>query len=1384
MQSSVYFYDEGGMIAVSVYESTYQYKLIYVFAIHDPEHEGFLKIGEASLDSTLGPNQILPNCDALNGAAHARIKQYTKTALIQYELLYTELALRFTKMADGTTMPNPFNDSDIHDVLSRSGYLCKKFPDTDKDSEWYGVNVQTAINAIHAFKEGRLQLNADEKDSVPVREGKTIKKGITLRQEQEDAIAKTLAQFKKGNTMLWNCKMRFGKTVTAYELIRRAGFQKTIVVTHRPVVEDGWRTDHALIFGEQSNHLFVTKEVQGANYEYDSAIDSENDRILRNYAKQDASFVYFASMQDLRGSRLAGGKFNKNVAVFEMPWDCVIYDEAHEGTQTELGQSVQQLLEKKHIGKKPKVLSLSGTPYNLLGQYEENVYSWDYVMEQKRKHEFAAFHPDEHNPYENLPEMRIMTFDLHDSMPTSYRYETEELAFNFREFFRTWTGNLKQDFRPIPAGAHLGGFVHEDDVRAFLDLISRDDTDSYYPFANQQYRDMFKHTFWMVPGVKEARALSALLKQHPVFGQFGIANVAGEGDEEEAYDDALKTVRDIISQNEYSITISCGRLTTGVTVPEWSAVMMLAGSNTTAAAGYMQTIFRVQSVGSIDGKQKKVAYVFDFAPDRALKVLSEVHSLTNRSKTGEEDAKVALGEFINFCPVLAVNGTKMAQFDVASMMRQIKKMTVDKAVKSGFEDDSLYNANTGLVMDDTDVKLFNHLASVVHGQPKSKLPKNVTINKQGMDNEQYEKAEKAKNKPKRERTKEEQEALDKMKELKKEREKVLQLLRAVSIRLPMLIYGARVDLNEGIRMKDFIDIVDEESWVEFMPANVSKELFKQLLKYYDEDVVVGAGLRIRRLARAADELPPTQRVKRIAEIFALFRNPDKETVLTPWRVVNMHMGDCIGGYNFYGESYGKDDIQEEPRLIDQGDVTADLFLDPDIKVLEMNSKSGLYPLYLAYSLYAMKLPKNERLIPLEETQRMWAEVLKQNIFVLCKTKMAVCITRRTLAGYQDNWTVNAIHLSKLLTRIEDMPRLTKKLTNPNTWKKEGERLKFDAVVGNPPYQVMDGGNRNSASPAYHSFVNAARSLEPKYVSMITPSRWFAGGKGLDDFRGSMLADNHLRKIIDFVDSSQCFPGVDIAGGVSYFLWDKSFNGQCDFTSIRGDSKVTMARSLGEYDILIRNNGSVNLLQRIMELNDPKMEDVVYPRNVFGIGTTEHGQPNCSPKTPLTLVCSQKGNQLSLAYIGYDKVLKCHDEVNKYKVVIGRSVPRNGEVGVDPKVGYRAITTVHVFGPGTVFTDTYLLLSSFDTKIEAENFAKYMTLKFPRFLLHETFTSMAISKENFRFVPMLDYHCEWTDEMLYERYSCNAEEISMIESMMRPLEYVVHDSETMQLSINT
>ncbi len=526
------------------YFSSLKPKLIYVFRIPDAAHADCLKIGEATFED--GNVALTPGSSALNKAARARIDQYTKTAGIAYELLHTEVAIT---VRGGAVLG--FNDKEVHEVLLRSGIRRKVFDQVNGANEWFCCDLNTAKKAIAAVKEGRKALHASEISDAH--------SPILFRPEQREAIDKTLKLFKKGSQMLWNAKMRFGKTLSALEVVKEQGdFRRVLILTHRPVVDAGWYDDFRKIFYDTPDFL------------YGSKTNGETFLSLETRARMRACrYVYFASMQDLRGSELVGGNFDKNNDVFSTPWDLIIVDEAHEGTQTDLGRAVMAELVKDRT----KVLRLSGTPFNLLDDFkEEEIYTWDYVMEQRAKAQWDELHPGDHNPYAELPRLNIYTYDLGRLMSD---YADEDIAFNFREFFRT---------------AGDGTFVHARHVENFLNLLTKTDERSMYPFANVRYRDIFRHTLWMLPGVKAAKALSAMLRNHPVFGMFEVVNVAGDGDEEEANDEALRKVEKAIGPDPdrtRTITLSCGRLTTGVSVRPWTGVLMLSGSFNTAASAYM-----------------------------------------------------------------------------------------------------------------------------------------------------------------------------------------------------------------------------------------------------------------------------------------------------------------------------------------------------------------------------------------------------------------------------------------------------------------------------------------------------------------------------------------------------------------------------------------------------------------------------------------------------------------------------------------------------------------------------------------------------------------------------------------------------------------------------
>lgn len=718
-----------------------------------------------------------------------------------------------------------------------------------------------------------------------------------------------------------------------------------------------------------------------------------------------------------------------------------------------------------------------------------------------------------------------------------------------------------------------------------------------------------------------------------------------------------------------------------------------------------------------------------------------------------------------------MDGTQMTAYSVSRMMRQIKRLTVDRAIKSGFDDESVYKQDTGIVMDEEDVQLFHTLSDKLSEQKAAKKETKVHINNQGLTGEEYEKAEKLSNKPKRERSKEDDDLLKKLQDQRKEREKVIRLLRNVSIRLPLLIYGAKVDLTESIKMADFITLVDEESWQEFMPKTVDKPLFRKLLKYYDEDVVSGAGLRIRRMAKAADELPPTERVKRIAEIFSHFRNPDKETVLTPWRVVNLHLSSMVGGYCFLNEQFDSQEVLEEPRLVDQGQVTEDIFLNPEAQILEMNSKSGLYPLYMAYSLYAMKLPGPEDKLPLEQTQALWQETVEQQIFVLCKTRMAESITRRTLVGYQD-WTVNTTYIPHLLERMENDPqRLAKKLQRTDTWGKEGQPMKFDAIVGNPPYQLMGGSGGTNDAPIYQYFASLAEEVEPHYISLIIPSRWFSAGRKnlLGDFRTQMLANRKIRKMYVYPSSQDIFPTVDIKGGLCYYLIDNGYDGDCEYTLAQNGKEKTTTRSLNDLDILVREPELANIVKKVMSgiAETDTVSTIVSNDTPFGIPTN----PKTSGKNA-TVVYEDSTPEhnvkllyldnmvRTIAYVSRESIKKNTGDIDCPKVFI----PEAAGSGNDPYV----VGKPEYIGETAVCSQTFLYVA-FKTEMEAKNFISYLKTRFFRVLVSACKISQHTPSSTYRFVPLQDFSKSWTDEELYKKYELTEDEIAFIESTIRVME---------------
>lgn len=1323
---------------------TFSYGVIYVYSIPDENHKGRLKIGSATIFLS-NPTQ-----EDINLAAAQRIQQQTKTADIPYKLEHAELSV--------TSDNKHFSDFDVHNVLKRSGYERKSESNKNTRSEWFEVNLEIAKNAIQAVKEGRKALSTQERAALKIAE-------FPFRPNQLAAIEKTTKAIKKNRKrFLWNAKMRFGKTSAAMQVAKENEMQKVLIVTHRPSVSADWYNDFKGVFA-------------GTNYEYSSKVLGENISAL---VKGDKPFVYFASLQDLRLSKRVVNDesvssqakgFDKNDEVFDTTWDMIIVDEAHEGTQSDLGDATFTKIPTNFT------LQLSGTPFNILHKHEEeDIYTWDYVMEQEAKIYWDERNPGVPNPYAELPSLSIFTYDIdtfksHIGNFGDNFHDSLDGAFKFHEFFR-----VHKDAE----GNDTAEFVHESMVKKFLDLLVDDSLGTRFPYATEEYRNYNKHSLWLLPNrVKVIEAMEKLLKEHKIFGagNFGIVNISGNNHDDEEDRDAKDRVTRAITNYDYTITLTGQRLTTGASIPEWTAVFMM--SDTNSATTYLQTAFRCQTPAKIDGKLKTQGYVFDFAPDRTLKLVAEAIELNHKSgKINSLEQKEAMQTFLNFCPILAASGGVMKPYDVEGMLRQLKKAIIERVSRNGFDDPKLYNDEL-LKLDEVDITKFNELRAII-GTSTAERINEIEINSLGMDELQAKKAEEAERKKKKNETlsEEEKEVLRKLKEAREQKKTAISILRAVSIRMPMLVYGANVSIRESITLQKFIDLVDDESWQEFMPAGLTKEGFGEFIKYYDEDVFKGVAHSIRAKAFDCDDLLPTERIQAIAEIFSTFKNPDKETVLTPWNVVNKHLTLAFGGHDFVSGIIDKTGKPEWKSL----NVDASVWTEDDAKVLEINSKSGLYPLLAAYNIYTRQLKKHKKS---EEkiSRELWNKVLRDHIYVLCKSPMAKSITLRTLAGYS-GIKPNVIYVEDLVKKLQQKGKYKEYDLKDELLKKLGlsdKNMKFSVVVGNPPYQEAAKGDSSSDDPIYHLFAEMAYKLSDK-VSIITPARFlFNAGKTPKSWNKKMLEDKHLKVLLYKQKSSNIFPNTDIKGGVAITYRDTS-------------------KEFGAIKVFMHHDEFKNILLKIEDKSEQFLDSIVSGRNIYRLtsdalrehpeieGLQSRGHKNdigssafkilkniifyeTKPKDgrDYVQVVGLLNNQREYLWI-QRKFLSNPLNFSKFKVILPKA-NGSGMLG-------EALSTPFLGSPGVGFTDTFISIGAFEKKNEAEALLKYVKSKFARAMLGVLKITQVNAKSVWAKVPYQDFtnksDIDWSqsiadiDRQLYKKYSLDKKEIEFIETHVKPM----------------
>ncbi|SMH68808.1 Type III restriction-modification system, restriction subunit [Latilactobacillus curvatus] len=1266
------------VLAADGYADNFERTMIYIQTADNsngmwPAYEGAEKIGETTAPREDVEQDWRPNSDFLRMQTQKRLNGYMKTAGVPAVIDWAELA--YIK-GEGSKPGRWFNDKTVHEVLKRSGY--KHQPHLE-GTEWFHIDLESAKAAIKAVKDGKLTLDQRTNETEE----------IVLRPEQVAAVEQAQNSFKKNNKTLWNAKMRFGKTLSTYELIKKERYQKVLIMTHRPVVADSWFEDFRKIKMTEAGYTFGSKD-KGESIDF--LINSQR------------PFVYFASIQNLRGSSEVGGKYDKNQDVFTIDWDLIVIDEAHEGTQTKLAKNLNKQLIKENT----KILELSGTPFNILNNFsEDQVFTWDYIMEQQAKIRFNMEHPDSINPYEQLPEVEMYTF----KMAEANRFKTLDKYFDFAEFFRI--NNVTNQFE------------YSDAIEKWLDQITNIDSNTAYPFSTKEYRNTLRHTMWLLPSRAAAKELKKMLQRHPVFGEYNILNIVDENDNDVASTDDMERVHSVITDHPSrtkTIILTVRKLTTGVNIPELSAVIFL--NNTTSAQNYLQAAFRAQTPFSDEFMgMKRKAYIFDFAPDRALNIMAKSVSMsTKKSSTGQQQEK--LEQLMNFLPIIGQSGNRMETYSISTMMRQLKKAYAEKAVLSGFDDSSIYSDDLWKITAE-EATVFNELSGKIGTTNQSKKLRKVLINNQGLDNDELDKVRRTQHKTKKIRTPEDNELLEKQKEAKRNRDSLIAILRGISIRIPLMIYGMDARFDEKVTIDDFVNQVDEVSWQEFMPKGVTKHDFSKIKKFYDPDIFIEAGYRIRQAAVSADKLGYQERIDKITTIFSGFKNPDKETVLTPWRVVNMQLGETLGGYNFFDENYPKSPNEKgNIRYINKNTITNEIF-SKDSKILEINSKTGLYPLYMAFTLYKKRFEKESgnwrKSEWVQNDKALWEDILIRNIYVLNKTPMARMITYRTLNGYNINKKV----FSKLIVVSELISKLQNSIpdTIEEIKKKFGDgEMKFDVVVGNPPYMEKRG---NYNLQIHYDFLKMAYVISSGYISLLHPLNW------LNDPKTLSTVKSNLQYLHRYSDSTRIFQDVSIPSGVGFELINKKETFEKTIVIEKGiEEKIDITGNFNVDDIRIKDE--INNVGFKLNIGDRLSDYVGFLNSDKTLQENKEGDVFIWYKKS----SGKSGNNVWMRVSRSD--IPAGKIIDEYKVMISKDGhAERSENKPENIFNNKAM----VLKPGQITTDRPYLLTAKNKK-EAELLAEYANSKFFRRILHIQDKASSVPKSAFFDIPDI---AEWENQ---------------------------------------
>ena len=1428
----------------------YQRLDLKIYGYHLPQlasHQGSVKVGETNHQDV-----------------NTRINQQTGTVGIQPTLLFNRNAVR----NDGQL----FHDRDLHAYYRLRGI--RRTLLNNQASEWYYFGD---VSLAESMTDEYINL---EYDAVQVSKEKM---DYVLRAEQAQAVADTLAYFQNPThdpEFLWNAKPRFGKTLSTYDLVRKLKAQNVLIVTNRPAIANSWFDDFEQFIGWQEEGMkFVSETSALADRTPMSQQEYMHYVVAKDTEHVDKRRVAFISLQDLKGARFAGGPYDKLEWVANLNWDLLVIDEAHEGIDTLKTDRAFTEIKRKYT------LHLSGTPFKAIANQKfqsDQIFNWSYLDEQAAKANWELNETGT-NPYESLPTLNLFTYQMskiiEQEVAKGINLDDEtnlDYAFDLNMFFSTKDN---------------GTFVYEEDVIHFLDNLHT----GKFPFAEKEHQQEINHTFWLLPRVAAAKAMEKLLNNHPFFKDYTVVLAAGDGNSliddeyaenmEQTAENAVRNkrsydrVKQAITANPRTITLSVGQLTTGVTIPEWTAVLML--SNIKSPALYFQASFRAQNPWEFQDEEtgewfrKENAYVFDFAPDRTLVLYDDfANKLSDEGvRASEADRQQNIRELINFFPVIAEDDEgslrEISPEEVLTIPSHIKAVEV---VKRGFMSNLLF-ANIGAIFsapaelrailekispeankrlgdkreikvtdpmlnDQGEVEVPNELiVNTTHGlfgEPiyktdvEAALEKVAEITNRDAAAEKISKELVNKLKDGFARTAQELNLPRKTVETNtKVAEKILtEKIEENLYQRDQRIQQAKVAYEQEIEQQTSQTVREErkELYIEQL-AEIEKDLQTDIQESVTEvtQKVVGKHLEqkeedkkktteddvrdhLRGFARTIpaflmaygssettlatydqhidpatfeeltsitlDEFRKLRdgfkyvdedgQQKSIQGLFneSVFNTSVKEFFKLKEKLANyLHGGNEEDIFDYIPPQRTNQIFTPRRVVVMMVDLLEEqdpeIFKNKETTFVDLYAKSGLYLTEIAKRLFAGL----REAIPDEDERIRW--ILERQLYGCAPSNIIFNMAKNYVyAGFPEIDDSNLLELD--LTEAAKEGHVKQVLAE-----RLGKEMKFDIIIGNPPYQlqVNEPGKGLGAIPIYQWFVEQALSINPRYISMIIPARWYAGGVGLSEFRKMMLESKHIKYLVDFVDSKDCFADVSINSGACYFLIDRDYKGLTHYETTEDGRTSSSLRDLNEFEIFIRRNEAVSIIHKVRKLQEKTLDadGGCSPQTPFGLLSTYEGKPLRDSDEELEYY-SSKG----WSFVDRNVVKKSIPLIDQFKPMISKLTSEHAG-NPDNNGQYRVLSKMLILEPKQICSQSYLTIGGFDNYEEALNLFDYLRTKFVRFLILQTLAGMNLSINNFRFVPWLDFTKKWTDEGLYAKYNLSEEEIRFIESMIRPMD---------------